>query len=284
MDIKIIKNKKHYLFDSLIEYRKLYKEKVLSNWRDGEEGCWIYTDDFYIFQVLKKSELNHPGYKTPRTMIRTVCGSFIVEQKTHKMLGKYGVAQNIYAFSGNYKAIYDRQKNRKLKNLHFIFASFISSGLGVVESYKKAYPKAKDLDYIKKQSNILLKKKCVREIIIKETKKQPPSFFTTAIEKVTNKKICTEKVYFIKKTARLTVDNSVKIGVSNDPKVRLKNLQTANSDKLELIGYIDGDSNKESKIQSELCKYHIRGEWFKYCKNVKKHINKLIEKDRKDVL
>ena len=57
MDIKIIKNKKHYLFDSLIEYRKLYKEKVLSNWRDGEEGCWIYTDDFYICQVLKKSEL-----------------------------------------------------------------------------------------------------------------------------------------------------------------------------------------------------------------------------------
>ena len=35
-------------------------------------------------------------------MIRTVCGSFIVEQKTHKMLGKYGVAQNIYAFSGHF--------------------------------------------------------------------------------------------------------------------------------------------------------------------------------------
>ena len=86
MEIKIIKKEKHYLFDSLIGYKKLYKEKVSSNWRYGKEGDWVYTDDFYICQILKKVKLNHPGYKTPRIMMRTVCGSFIVQQKTHKIL------------------------------------------------------------------------------------------------------------------------------------------------------------------------------------------------------
>lgn len=277
MDIKIIKKEKHYLFDSLIEYKKLYKEKVSSNWRHGEEGEWVYTDDFYICQILKKVKLNHPGYKTPRIMMRTVCGSFIVQQKTHKMLGGDGVADNIYAFSGNNNAKKNYARDRNLNTREFIFASFISSGLNPVNSYKKAYPKSKDLDYIKRKSHFLLKKKAVRKMIIKATniaKKNNTSLLAASIEKEKNRKLRNEYVYFIKS------NNSLKIGVSHDPKKRLNDLQTANAHKLELIGYINGDSSKERKIQSEMCKYHMRGEWFKYCENVKRHVNRLIEKER----
>ena len=101
MDFKEIKGQRHYLYDSKNEFYALCKENaaVRKNWRDGSEGEWVLTDDGYICQVLAKTKLNHPSYKTLRTMIRTVCGSFIVEQKTHKMIGKHGVAENIYAFS-----------------------------------------------------------------------------------------------------------------------------------------------------------------------------------------
>ena len=172
MDIKEIKGIPHKLYDDESEFKAFNpNETIIGNWRHGELHDWVLTDDGYVCQVLGKSKLNHPGIKTPRTLIRTVCGSFIVEQKTHKMLGEYGVAQNIYAFSGNYNAIYDREKNRKLNTREFLFARYVAAGDNIVSAYKKAYPKAKDNDYIKKKSNILLNKEEVRTMVKDEIKK-----------------------------------------------------------------------------------------------------------------
>ena len=81
-------------------------------------------------------------------------------------------------------------------------------------------------------------------------------------------------VYFIKSK------NSVKIGISNNPNQRLKNLQTANPNKLHIIGYVNGDICKEKKIQADLRKYSISGEWFKYCNKVKEYIDKTIKTER----
>ena len=111
MEFKEIKGIKHYLYESLEEFNVFCPNmKVIGDWRNGLEGEWVYTDDYYVCQVLKRGCLSHPGYKTPRTMIRTVCGAFIVEQRTHQILGDNGVAKNIYSFSGNYDAIYERAK------------------------------------------------------------------------------------------------------------------------------------------------------------------------------
>ena len=144
---------------------------VVGDWRHGNVHDWVTTDDGYVCQILAKTKLNHPGYKTPRTMVRTVCGSFIVEQRTHKILGENGVAQNIYAFSGNYEAIYDREKNRKLNTREFLFARYVASGDNVLSAYQKAYPKAKDIDYIKKKSTFLLNKEEIRTMVKEEIKK-----------------------------------------------------------------------------------------------------------------
>ena len=144
---------------------------VVGNWRKGEVGDWVYTDDDYICQVLGKSKLKHPGYKELRTVIRTVCGSFVVQQKTHKMLGELGVAEDVYAFSGNYDRVYDRAKNRKLNTREFLFARYVASGDNIMSAYMKAYPKAKDEDYIKKKSTFLLNKEEVRTMVKDEIKK-----------------------------------------------------------------------------------------------------------------
>ncbi len=65
-------------------------------------------------------------------------------------------------------------------------------------------------------------------------------------------------VYFIKVKDR----GFVKIGQANDPCLRLKQLQTSNPDKLELVATIDDMSEKELH---ELFKdKRHRGEWFLY--------------------
>ena len=172
MDFKSIKGNPHYLFDSLEEYKAFGNEDdVKKSWRIGDEGDWVYTDDGYICQILKKSSINHPGYKKPRTMVRTVCGSFIPEQKTHKILGEDGVAENIYTFSGNYNARYSLSKDRKMNNREFLFARYVASGDDTLSAYRKAYPKAVNKDYIKKKSNFLLQKEEIRTMVKEEIKK-----------------------------------------------------------------------------------------------------------------
>ena len=172
MDFKSIKGSPHYLFDSLDEYKAFGNDlEVKKSWRVCDEGDWDYTDDGYICQILKKSQVSHPGYKTPRTMIRTVCGSFICEQKSHKILGEEGVVENIYTFSGNYNATYSRSKDRRLNNREFLFARYVASGEDTVSAYQKAYPKAVNKDYIKNKSNILLQKEEIRTMVKEEIKK-----------------------------------------------------------------------------------------------------------------
>ena len=159
MDLKVIKGINHYLYDNIEEFNALNPgNKVKGTWREGDEGDWVYTDDDCICQILKKSMISHPNYKQMRTMIRTVCGSFIVEQKSHRMYGEGGVVENIYTFSGNYKSIYSRSKDRKINNREFLFARYVASGEDAVTAYKKAYPQAKDKRYIKEKSNTLLQK------------------------------------------------------------------------------------------------------------------------------
>ena len=172
MDIKVIKGVENYLYEDDIEFRAFNPDiKIIGNWRDGNTGDWVYTDDMYVLQIIKRSGIKHPGYKKLRNVVLTVCGSFIVEQKTHQILGDYGVAENIFTFSGNYNAVYERSKERKLNNREFLFARYVAAGENTVEAYKKAYPKAKDENYIKKKTNVLLNKEEVRTMVKEEIKK-----------------------------------------------------------------------------------------------------------------
>lgn len=152
MDVKVIKGEENYLYDDEVEFKAFNPDaKIVGDWRIGVARDWVYTDDGYVLQILKRSGLKHPGYKSPRNVVLTVCGSYIVEQKTHQIIGDRGVAKNIFSFSGNYDAIYERAKDRKLNNREFLFARYVAAGEDTVTAYKKAYPKAKNEDYIKKK-------------------------------------------------------------------------------------------------------------------------------------
>lgn len=55
----------------------------------------------------------------------------------------------------------------------------------------------------------------------------------------------------------------IKIGRSKDPIQRLKQLQTGNSNKLELLLIVENMGFLELSLHEKLKKFHLIGEWFK---------------------
>ena len=166
MDFKEIKNTKHYLFDSIEEFAVHYPEGVVRhNWRHGEEGEWVYTDDGFVCQILRKSTIKDKN--KPTTCIRTVCGTFVAKDEKKEMLGEDGIAENIYTFSGR-NIGQEAFNNRGRNSRELLFAKYVAGGLGAIEAYKKAYPDSRNSNYIKARTDKLLKTETVRKMIDKQ--------------------------------------------------------------------------------------------------------------------
>jgi hypothetical protein len=60
----------------------------------------------------------------------------------------------------------------------------------------------------------------------------------------------------------ITDGTAVKIGLSQDPEARLKELQTGNPRKLHIFGTIVGDYDKEKLLQEHFASKNLGGEWF----------------------
>ena len=167
MDFKEIKNTKHYLYDSEKEFH-IYKNDIpiRHNWRHGEEGEWIFTDDGFVCQILRKTKIAKESEKSV-TCVRTVCGTFLAGDKKKEMLGENGIAENIYSFSGTNVSQKDfNERGRNSREL--LFAKYVASGLGVIEAYRKAYPDARSSKYIKDRTDKLLKTETIRKMIDKQ--------------------------------------------------------------------------------------------------------------------
>lgn len=67
-----------------------------------------------------------------------------------------------------------------------------------------------------------------------------------------------EVVYLI-----ATVDRKrVKIGLSRNPRRRLRQLQTGHSDRLEILDLVPGGRKLEAFLHSSLSDFRMQGEWF----------------------
>ena len=166
MDFKEIKDTKHYLYDSEKEFH-IYNDgvPVRHNWRHGDEGEWVFTDDNFVCQILKKTRLKDRSGTT--YCVRTVCGSFKASDIKKDMLGENGIAENIYTFSG--KNVGQEEFNKRGRNSReLLFAKYVASGLGAVAAYKKAYPSSKSSTYIKDRTEKLLKTETIRKMIDKK--------------------------------------------------------------------------------------------------------------------
>ena len=171
MDFKEIKNTKHYLYDNKDEFAVDDPDGVVRhNWRHGEQGEWVFTDDGFVCQILRKSKIkDYNGKLTP--CVRTVCGTFIAKDVKKEMLGEDGIAENIYSFSGTNKC-QDEFNSRKRNSRELLFARYVSYGMDNIEAYKLAYPDARSSRYIKNRTESLLKTETIDKMITEERRKK----------------------------------------------------------------------------------------------------------------
>jgi hypothetical protein len=177
MDFKTIKNTNHYLYDNKEEYMISFPNSVVRhNWRHGDEGEWVFTDDGFVCQILKKGTLKNDSGKK-KTYVRTVCGTFLVERMTREMLGENGIAENIYTLSGTNKSR-DNYRNRGDASKELLFARYIATRIvknekiNPVEAYKNIYPDAKAERYIKRKADSLLKTESINTMIRQEIREK----------------------------------------------------------------------------------------------------------------
>tara|TARA_R100000995_G_scaffold44337_1_gene20816 strand:- start:198 stop:653 length:456 start_codon:yes stop_codon:yes gene_type:complete len=69
--------------------------------------------------------------------------------------------------------------------------------------------------------------------------------------------------------------DSVKIGYSKNPAMRLSALQTANPNKLELLYSFPSMKYREEEIHQELSHLRMSGEWFRYNEEIDAYIKKI---------
>ncbi len=167
MDFKEIKNKKHYIYDNQEEFTISNPSvPVRHNWRHGEEDEWVYTDDGYVCQILRKLDISNKDGKEV-ICIRTLCGTFVAEDKRREMLGEDGIAENIYTFSGNRKTPRDYDKRGRTSR-ELLFARYVANGVGVIEAYKLAFPDSRSSQYIKTRTDSLLKTETIQKMVKQE--------------------------------------------------------------------------------------------------------------------
>ena len=171
MDFKEVKGKKHYLYDSVQEFRIHHPDVQLNEqWRSAKEGDWVLTDDDNVCQILKCYDLKIHGSKKLTRCVRTVVGTFRVDNLNAKLLGEDGIAENIYTFSRTYKA-FKEYKKAGLKPKEFVFARYVAEGVDISQAYAKVFKKSKSSEHIADSANKLMKKDEVKKMVKEEIKK-----------------------------------------------------------------------------------------------------------------
>ena len=171
MDFKKVKGINHYLYDSIKEFRVHHSNEALKeNWRNAVEGDWITTDDDNVCQILKCYPLKVNMSKKITRCVRTVLGTFRVDNYNIKMLGEDGIAENIYTFSRTYKAFKQYQKDG-LNPKEFVFARYVAEGMEITQAYAKVFKKSKSSEYIDHSAKQLMKKEEVLNMVKEEIKK-----------------------------------------------------------------------------------------------------------------
>ena len=170
MQYKTIRGKKHYVYESMDEYKMEVGDSIyVKYWKDAKEGDWVEADDGGIVQLLKVGGITHPNdrknYKHSKGWCRTIVGTFLINEKT-KMDTDFDSHKNRYTFSktiGKKSNVKTRKNPTKKEKL---FTTSVVAGHGPVKAYMDAFNEDNDKT-AKKRAVVLLK----QERIVKEIEK-----------------------------------------------------------------------------------------------------------------
>ena len=153
---------KHIVYDDISEVPNHIQ--VIEDWRNGEVGSWVTTDDGCILQILRQGTmLRHNGM---RRYIGTCTGTFIALPKVKMDADR---RPNIYSFGG-YDTPEQVVQNRKhLTSNEELFVQYLSQGLTPEDAYVKAFP-TNNKQYARGKSVQLIKTERVKTAVKEELK------------------------------------------------------------------------------------------------------------------
>ena len=175
MEYREIKRVRHYVYDHISEFHIDHPNTTpITNWREGKEGDWVWSDDKRIVQLLRvngtlKHPNDRPNYTYSKGYVRTVVGTFLRNDKT-LMDTDFDNHPNRYTFSRTIKNTNKRVTERKKPtNKEKVFATTVAVGTDAVKAYMDAFEE-KDRDKARKKAVVLLKQRRVMEEIEKNVK------------------------------------------------------------------------------------------------------------------
>ena len=124
---------KHIVYESLDEVP--YNIIVIKDWRKGNVGDWILTDDECVLQVLRRGTMIRKNSK--RDYIGTCTGTFLVLKNAVMDADK---RVNIYSFGGNATPEQVVANRHKMTANEELFVQYISERLPLEEAYVRAFP------------------------------------------------------------------------------------------------------------------------------------------------
>ena len=159
-----VKDQSHTVYDSVDEVPDGIK--FLDNWRDGDIGDWILSDDGCIIQVLRTGYFARPTKKVKALKYVGTCTGTFICRDAYKM--DCDKRENIYNISG--KSPYTQTIERKeITHRERVFATFISQGMERTEAYLRAFD-TKNKHHAHAQAGLLLKQERVRTVMKAELK------------------------------------------------------------------------------------------------------------------
>ena len=151
-------------FHNVYEINESPPVKVMGDWRKGNIGDWVESDDGCVIQILRKGSMLRKNSEA--SYIGTCTGTFIAEKNTYMDTIK---RDNIYSFGGSKTPEEVVQSRTALTVNEELFVQYISSGMSPEDAYVKAFP-TNNKRYARVKSGHLVKTQRVKTAMKEELK------------------------------------------------------------------------------------------------------------------
>tara|TARA_Y100001938_G_C8002378_1_gene385428 strand:- start:3 stop:728 length:726 start_codon:yes stop_codon:yes gene_type:complete len=137
---------------------------IVRDWRKGNIGDWVLTDDECVIQILRKGAMLRANGE--RAYIGTCTGTFLVLKNTYMDTDK---RTNIYSFGGNSTPEQVVANRRKMTANEELFVTYVSQGLSPEDAYVKAFP-TNNKRYARMKAVNLIKTERIKTAVKEELK------------------------------------------------------------------------------------------------------------------
>ncbi len=164
MFTRTVRGVDYHVYENKKVFRKDYpKIKLLEDWREGNAGDWIVTDDGQVTQIIIRNTMYNTGRKAKNEVVKTLLGMAWV-RPDGKLQGKPASSISSFTKRGPKEV---REKRNKATHDEFMFAQHVSVGVSPVDAYLKTFP-TNNPQHADRASRMLLSTKRVQNLVRKE--------------------------------------------------------------------------------------------------------------------